>query len=371
MRRALSGRLSVQRSRFVAGLVFIACCLAVQVSPAAAQDDRSAASRPLPKDKAKKPAPKKPAAKKPAPKKPQAKPKAASKPQANAQPRPPARPPIDVGPKFSSDVESAITKPGAHRFVIQHGGLQRSYLVHVPAVYNASTPMPLIVALHRAQGNMEEQANDGYYGLVGKAEREGFILVVPNGSSKVPGAAVSWNVGSDAARAEQPDDVGFLRQVVAHVFRQVAVERDRIYAVGLGNGGAMAYRFACEAPGLFKAIAVIGASDSARDCNPDHPVSVLHIHAKDDTRVPLASGRAAAVKWAQLDGCSATPRRTLDQSGASCEVYSYCQRKAEVQLCVTDTGGSSWPGGKSPLADARPSNALSATYMMWDFFSRH
>lgn len=73
-----------------------------------------------------------------------------------------------------------------------------------------------------------------------------------------------------------------------------------------------------------------------------------------------------ASKWAQLDGCAAQPRHILDKDGAYCEAWSYCRDKAEVQLCVTETGGHSWPGSKN----ARASQALSATDLMWDFFSR-
>jgi polyhydroxybutyrate depolymerase len=73
-----------------------------------------------------------------------------------------------------------------------------------------------------------------------------------------------------------------------------------------------------------------------------------------------------AARWAQLDGCAAQPRHILDKDGAYCEAYGYCRGQAQVQLCVTATGGHSWPGGKTRGA----SQALSATDLMWEFFSR-
>jgi polyhydroxybutyrate depolymerase len=39
-----------------------------------------------------------------------------------------------------------------------------------------------------------------------------------------------------------------------------------------------------------------------------------------------------------------------------------------VQLCVTDTGGHSWPGGSKARGDA-PSEAIRANDLMWEFFS--
>jgi len=41
-----------------------------------------------------------------------------------------------------------------------------------------------------------------------------------------------------------------------------------------------------------------------------------------------------------------------------------------VQLCVTDTGEHSWPGGHKSRGEA-PSQAISANDVMWEFFSRH
>jgi polyhydroxybutyrate depolymerase len=341
-----------------AWLVVLACSIGLQLMPVAAQDAKPAAPKKAVPQKAKKP-PARPAAKSKPKAKPQpkAQPKSPSKAQPpKAQTKPVPKPPADMGPKASTDTESVITKPGDYRFAIPHAGAQRTYRVHVPLSYDRANPAPLVVAMHRGDANMDEFANDAYYGLLSKSEREGFIVVFPNGP---------------AARAQQADDVGFVRQVVANVFRQLSIERDRIYATGLGRGGAMVYRLACEAPGLFKAIAVVGGADNSGDCSAEHPVAVLHIHAKDDPRVPIAAARSSVAKWAQLDGCTATPRRILDQAGVSCEVYSYCQRKVEVQLCVTDSGGSSWPGSKPPSADVRPSTALSATQLVWEFFSRY
>ena len=47
----------------------------------------------------------------------------------------------------------------------------------MPASYSAARPTPLLVALHGGGGSMDHQADDARYGLIGKFEREGFILV--------------------------------------------------------------------------------------------------------------------------------------------------------------------------------------------------
>jgi polyhydroxybutyrate depolymerase len=66
-----------------------------------------------------------------------------------------------------------------------------------------------------------------------------------------------------------------------------------------------------------------------------------------------------------------SPHRVLDKPGAYCEAYAPCSGGAQVQLCVTETGGHSWPGGHKPrAAGAAPSDAISANDVMWKFFDR-
>jgi polyhydroxybutyrate depolymerase len=361
-------------------LVLAAFGLSPMTAAAAEKDKPATASQRLKERQA-------PRAKKAPPKKtqkrlrPSASPKAGAKPVAKAVP----------GPRVSTDTESRITRAGDHNFSIQHGGLARTYRVHVPARYDPATPAPLLVALHGSGRSMEDQANDSYFGLAAKSEREGFIAVFPGAYGK-PGDAgpAAWNAGNccGSARDQKVDDVGFIRQVVTNVFRQLSVDRDRIYATGMSSGAMMAYRLACELPAIFRAVAPVAGTDNTVACTPGAPVSVLHLHAKNDSNVPFAGGtvqdasdraRATAftsvpetvAKWVKLNGCSATPRRILDKAGAYCEAHSWCEGQAEVQLCVTDSGGHSWPGAKKPAGGDSPSQALSAPDVMWTFFNRH
>jgi polyhydroxybutyrate depolymerase len=284
----------------------------------------------------------------------------------------------------------AIHGPGDYSFTITSGGQPRSFRVHVPRSYSAGQPAPLLVALHGGGGNMELQANDTYYGEIGASEKHGFIALFPNGFSRLPGGKLAtWNAGRccGAARDTGSDDVAFIRAAVEEVARQVNVDRRRVYATGMSNGAMMAYRLACEAADLFSGIAAVAGTDNTTTCHPMRPVAVLHIHAKDDTHVLFGGGagpdsaRASSVtdytsvadtvaKWTRLDACSAAPRRVLEVPGASCELYEPCAGGSRVQLCVTDTGGHSWPGGQKPRGGPAPSTAISANDVMWDFFSR-
>jgi polyhydroxybutyrate depolymerase len=264
------------------------------------------------------------------------------------------------------------------------------YQVHVPAKVDPATPAPLLVVLHGGGGSMAYQAKDANYGQITQSDRVGFVAVFPNGFSELKsGEFATWNAGAccGGARDAHADDVGFIRQMLVHLTHQLNIDRQRIYATGMSNGALMSYRLACEMSDVFKAIAPVAGTDNTQSCTPKNPVAVLHIHAKNDSHVLFNGGAGpdavekskvtdfksvpdTVAKWVKLNGCAATPRRVLDKPGAYCEAYAPCQGQAEVQLCVTETGGHSWPGGHKRRGEA-PSQAISANDVMWEFFNRH
>src|SRR5438128_2200875 len=128
---------------------------------------------------------------------------------------------------------SAATAEGAgdFRFTLQHDGLARAYRVHVPAKYDASQPAPLLVAMHGGGGSMDLQAEDRYYGQITSSEREGAIVVFPNGTTRFDsGRLATWNAGDCCAGAVKrgADDVGFIRAVVAEVQKRWNVDKRRV-----------------------------------------------------------------------------------------------------------------------------------------------
>lgn len=299
---------------------------------------------------------------------------------ANEQPQSP--------PANTQDATARIDKPGDYRFAIEHGGISRTYLIHVPPSYNAARPTPLLFSFHGGGAFMDYQASDENYGQISKSNKEGFIVVFPNGYSRqASGRFATWNAGSccAAARDENIDDVGFVRQMVSNVSGQLNIDMGRIFATGMSNGGMFAYRLACEMSDTFKAVASVAGPDGMDKCNPKNPVSTLHIHARNDDHAQFEGGRGkgsrsrstvteftsvpeTVSRWVGRNQCKATPIRTLDKPGAFCEVYSECRGGVRVQLCVTETGKHSWPGASRTRGDEPASTAISANDVMWDFF---
>src|SRR5439155_11596053 len=114
---------------------------------------------------------------------------------------------------------------------------------------------------------------------------------------------------------------------------------------------------ACEAPEI-RAIAPVAGTDNTASCGPSRPVPVIEFHAADDDHVPFNGGTgvgpskanftsvpAAQAKWGRLDHADPAPKLCLSVAGAHCDLHAPKAGGAPVELCVTDTGGHSWPGG--------------------------
>jgi len=273
------------------------------------------------------------------------------------------------------------------------GGVERRYSVHVPASAGAAPPA-LVIVLHGGGGHGRGAAKQT--GFSAEADRQGFIAAYPDGSDRArplvnlagkPGF-LTWNAGACCgyAAAHGIDDVAFLRAVIAQIARDHPIDRRRIYATGLSNGGMMAYRLACEASDLIAAVGIVAGSVVIKGCAPAQPVAVMHIHGSADENVPLAGGIGrkslahqlyppvadSIALWVRADGCAAAPLQEQPAPGVSESSYSGCAAGTAVVFDLIEGGGHSWPGGErmAKFLDP-PATAMAATPALWRFFAAH
>ena len=241
---------------------------------------------------------------------------------------------------------------------IESGGLERTYLVHLPPSYMKGTPTPLLIAFHGGGGD-----------------------------------------GEGMERLTHMDDVGFVRDLLKQLESDYSIDAKRVYATGISNGGFMSYRLALDLNGTFAAVAPVGALMTEQLYGkppPASPVSVLLVMGKDDPFVPWSGGdvtaglrnrgtvvsTAATIEyWLKADGCAATAAISelpdsdpSDGTRARVELYGGGREGTAVELIAVEGGGHTWPGGLQYLRErtiGKTSRDFDASEVIWDFFKQH
>jgi polyhydroxybutyrate depolymerase len=276
--------------------------------------------------------------------------------------------------------------PGDHLRSVHIGGLERTYLVHIPPAHDPGRPTPVVLVLHPFGTNARLMTRIS--GFSETADRGGFLAVYPNGSGRSE-RFLSWNEGGLSLRTA--DDVGFLAAVLDDLALVANVDPARTYAAGMSNGAMMCYRLAAELPHRIAAIASVAGTMAHSLPRPSRPVPVLIFHGTEDTMIPLRASDARAPRsvafkpveetashWAEIDGCSLppvtvdVPNRRDDGLLIRRKRYGPGKDGAEVVLYVIEGGGHTWPGrefrggllGKSAVD-------LPASDLIWKFFQEH
>lgn len=271
-------------------------------------------------------------------------------------------------------------------------GRMRSYAFYAPA--RLAPDPPLVLALHGSMGDAEQMRQATAYGFERLADRDGFIVVYPEGFEG------HWNdcrkAGPYAAKQLGIDDVGFVRALVARFRGSHRADSARVFAAGLSNGGHLAYRLALEAPGLVRAVAAVGANLPAPenfDCMPAAgSASVLIMNGTDDPINPYGGGkvtlfgfgsrgnvrsaRESAAYFARRNGIADPPRtaRIAQPEGSGrtfAERTVWRSAGAEVRLYTIHGAGHSipQPHARAPRLLGRTHRALDAPAEIWSFFT--
>jgi polyhydroxybutyrate depolymerase len=247
---------------------------------------------------------------------------------------------------------------------IASGGSNRSYRVHVPAGYDASQPAAVVLNFHGFGSNPELQ--DAISAFMPMSDREGFILVTPDGG-------IGWRFMQSAREA----NTAFVRDVVANVSADLCVDPKRIFAAGKSQGGFMSSWLGCVAPEILAAIApVSGMYEPTENCGP---IPIMQFHGRADSLIPFGGGRvlvlgnypgAVAVmeKWAHTNGCIGTPETVQVTPHVQRVTYRDC-KAATIQF-ITDAGHT-WPGTTLREGDNSTPADLPASELIWDFFKAH
>lgn len=287
----------------------------------------------------------------------------------------------------------------------------RSYRIHFPKNYDPATPTPVVMALHgfsHDAAKMERITSPNGdptnpQSLDSLADREGFAVIYPNGTPLKTRAGRAWNAGggqngyAPIAAPEVGDhihDVKYLNDVLDDAAKVLNTDKSRVYATGISNGGAMAYRIAVQMCDRLAAVGVVAAgnqySAAINGGEPARNVPLVVMHGEDDQVWPINGGEmfygkmasipGSVEQWAEWNQAKLVNDTTLEdkniKDGTRVELKSYrgATPNSDVDFYTVHGGGHAWPDGQQFTSEShmgKVTRDVNANEVMWNFFKGH
>jgi len=258
---------------------------------------------------------------------------------------------------------------------ITHDGLDREYILYIPASYSGNTEVPLLFNFHGRTMTAAHQM--GMCDFRPAADEAGFIIVHPQGT-RLDGST-HWNVEGLTAGSTS-DDVGFTEALLDALSEIYNIDSSKVFCAGYSNGGYFCFRLACQLSTRIAAIASVGGSmtiETITNCDSRHPTPVLQIHGTFDGSVPYDGATwtepisDVLQYWVNYNNCYANPSITSlpdinasDNSTVEHIVYAGGDHNVNTEHFKVIGGYHDWPGSTGNMD-------INASAEIWKFFSRY
>lgn len=279
-----------------------------------------------------------------------------------------------------------------HRGVTS-GGVDRSYIRHVPPAHDGTTPLPLVVDVHGYSEGADIHVLTTQLGAFG--DEHDFVTITPQGL----GVVARWDPALESA------DVAFVGDLLDDVEGTLCIDLDRIHVAGFSNGAFLTSAVACAYADRVASVAPVAGIQDPDGCEPDRPVPIVAFHGTADgfvsydgglgeaaARLPAPDGSdrtlgdvgvtasggpsvpEVAATWAERNGCETTP--DVEEVADDVTLISYpCPTGADVELYRITDGGHAWPGSAFSASIerivGRTTMSISANEVLWRFFEEH
>jgi polyhydroxybutyrate depolymerase len=266
--------------------------------------------------------------------------------------------------------------------IIVSSGENREYLLYVPQTYDRAKPTPLVISLHTSMSWPTSAMNISQWNQV--ADEQGLIVVYPAGTGR---GSKSWKMTGSETPSRMPDVI-FISDLIDKVEASYNIDKTRIYANGMSNGGGMAFVLSCT---LSDRVAAVGMVSAGLDpdwnwCTDHRAVPVIAFHGTADPICPYNGGpsklgggtfpsiRGFIANWSRRNQCGPTPIESVVAADVTRLEYTNCADDAGVVLYTVNGEGHQWPGGRPIVATwlvGPYSHSIDATRQMWAFFREH
>ena len=271
-----------------------------------------------------------------------------------------------------TDALAYVSKNRSTHF-LESQGIEREYTLYVPSSLKRDIAAPLVISLHGAGMWPAAQQEVSQWNRV--ADREGFIVAYPSGRS------------GRGPRITGPPDVPFIADMIDAIGKSHPLDRRRIYANGLSNGGGTSFVLSCAMADRIAAVGLVAAAllQPWEWCKDTRPVPMIAFHGTRDEWTPYEGGYSPGVlrtfpsvtrwteQWANRNRCAPVPVETRIAPDVTRLEYVQCEDQAAAILYTIHGGGHTWPGG-GHLPEwfvGKTTHTIDASSVMWEFFKAH
>jgi poly(3-hydroxybutyrate) depolymerase len=273
---------------------------------------------------------------------------------------------------------------------IEWQGAKRSFLLHVPP-QEGEGALPLVLAIHGYGDTARNFAEETH--LAAAADAAEVMVAFPLSLDTRRGKqGFNAQICCGPALQSHRDDLGFALAVIDDIAAHRALDRSRVYATGISNGGMLTYQLGALHPERFAAIAVVSGAIGGTTPGggsylipvPKWPLPVMIMHGIRD-RVVLYDGGASPILaapyqwktsvadavsfWAAADHCAEDhPASKRVSSALGATIYTDCAGGSAVRLWTIENGAHDWPGRIFP---APGGGTRTASAEIIDFFAAY
>ncbi|MEE2719439.1 MAG: alpha/beta hydrolase-fold protein [Planctomycetota bacterium] len=204
-------------------------------------------------------------------------------------------------------------------------GLNRQYIIYLPAGFSADENMPVMMWHHGGGGTAQGGLFEADFRSLADDER--FIAVYAQAYPDVLESCTCWGYEEPGgySNGNYEIDLAYTSAVIDDLAANYNADRQRIYAGGYSMGGSYVWDLACVKSDEIAAVAPVAASCypwTFDACDSAEPIAVCHILATNDFYAPYNGGwvPSAAAQynyWVEKNQSDPTPQITNLSGGVT------------------------------------------------------
>ncbi len=254
-------------------------------------------------------------------------------------------------------------EPYSERHFINAGGLTRTYELHLPAGARERDRLPVVFAFH------------GYLEDIAKMRRSSQLDRADAIIAYLGGEGDAW-APAPYAKTTGEQDLAFVDAVLEQIGRDFSIDRARVFATGMSNGGGFAAYLGCQRPQEFTGVATVAAAFYERVSEGCSAIPMKHIdfHGTNDSIISYEGGQrhqsvyestqAMLEESAERNHCAAR----AEEAELSPTVTQYTWQDCDAALVHYRIAGGKhvWPGAPEDTSGTTSSGF--ATRRQMEFF---